>query len=69
MKRLKRYADVVVIVIAIAWCVVGVAMVLFGAGCDVAALSGAMPSVPGQSGSRPGQYVFLGMAPLSAGGV
>ena len=34
--------------------------------CEPAALSGVMPSVPGQSGSRPGQYVFLGMAPLSA---
>lgn len=32
---MKRYADVVVIVLAIAWCVVGVAMVLFGAGCTV----------------------------------
>jgi hypothetical protein len=30
---MRRYADVVVIVLAIAWCVVGVAMVLFGAGC------------------------------------
>jgi hypothetical protein len=30
---MKSYADAVVIVIAIAWCVVGVAMVLFGAGC------------------------------------
>jgi hypothetical protein len=32
---MRRYADIVVIVIAIAWCVVGVAMVLFGAGCQV----------------------------------
>jgi hypothetical protein len=32
---MKSYADAVIIVLAIAWCVVGVAMVLFGAGCQV----------------------------------
>lgn len=32
---MRRYADIVVIVLAIAWCVACVAMVLLGAGCQV----------------------------------